>query len=283
MKMVAVEGVTIIEGEEKGEALTIMVGVHGNEVGGILALKEIIPQLHIKRGVVHFILGNPRAIEKNVRFIDENLNRLFVAENKLNEQQKKSYERKRAIELIPYLRESKALLDLHASASVHTTPFLICESHSFEIAKKLPFSIRSSGWDVLEPGGADWFMNQNGGSGICAECGFLNDPQSKNVASQAIYAFLSFFGAIENLPGELNIKKQREIFVNYIYKTHENFTPQKDFKDFDLVKKEQPIGSDGRKVIVAPEDGVVIFVRKREKPNEEAFLFGTEKNNSKKY
>lgn len=81
-------------------------GIHGNET----APMEIVDQLitEIKSGVLSvnnellFVIGNPPAANKALRFIDENLNRLFSSEA-LDGQA--SYESRRATQLINYTRD----------------------------------------------------------------------------------------------------------------------------------------------------------------------------------
>jgi succinylglutamate desuccinylase len=126
-----IEGVTTINGSKSGITLAIIAGVHGNEICGIEAIKQILPTITIKAGRVHFIYGNPRAIKKNVRQVDMNLNRAFQQDNQLSDDEKRSYERKRALELMPILDRCEAILDIHSSATRATTPFVICEPHSF--------------------------------------------------------------------------------------------------------------------------------------------------------
>lgn len=73
-----------------------------------------------------------------------------------------------------------------------------------------------------------------------------------------------------------NKEVRGEIHVDYVYTTEQNFVLARDFLDFEAIKKEEVIGYDGGKAIVAPKDGVIIFPYNIESPNEDAFILGEE-------
>lgn len=269
------ERVIELKGKDSGKTVAIIGGIHGNEICGIKALDYLQNYLKPDAGLVYLIYGNPRAIEKGIRFIDMNLNRAFKTDEELTDRERNSYERKRALEIIPFLRRCDAILDIHSSNSLNSTPFLICEPQSFFIAERIPFPIRSFGWDVLEPGSTDNFANKNGRYAVCAECGSNNDPQSYDLALKAVSTFLTIFGIIEG-PIPSKRKNQKEIFGKYVYITKENFKPIREFNDFENLTKGQLIGFDGQEKIYSESDNsVIVFARNRENPNEEAFIIGT--------
>ncbi len=73
------ETITKIKGKIDGPTSIILAGVHGNEVCGVEALEEILPNLEIEKGTVLFGYGNPRAIELSQRFVDVNLNKISIS------------------------------------------------------------------------------------------------------------------------------------------------------------------------------------------------------------
>ena len=185
------KGVGVIESRLPGPILTIMAGVHGNEVCGLKAIEQIEKELpsQIKQGRVYLIRANLKAIELNVRQTDMNLNRAFRLDNLLTEGEKASYERTRALELMSFLDESVALLDIHSSTSKVSKVFAICEPRSYHVVKLLPVEIISNGWDILEPGGTDYYMSQKEKVGICVECGYHLDPLAPERATNSIITF----------------------------------------------------------------------------------------------
>lgn len=272
------EKIIAIRGLRPGKTLGVMAGTHGNEKCGVEAIKQIIPSLRVKRGVVYFIFGNPRAIERNMRFTEMNLNRAFLPAKNYTTAQKKTYEYGRARKLMPVLRRLDALLDIHSSNHPQSTPFVICEPGSRTIARRLPVGIVSSGWDKTEPGGTDAFVNAAGGRGICVECGPIEKKDNTiGIAKKSILIFLSIMDAID-APIRFARRKQEFIKVNFLYRTKKNFIPYKMRKDFSPIKKGEILGYDAGAPVRSPQNGVVIFMCKRKKSGEEAFLLGSSSN-----
>lgn len=68
---------------DPGSTLIVVGGVHGNESSGVIALRRVLdrleeaePQVRL-RGTVHGIAGNLGALREGVRYLDEDLNRLW--------------------------------------------------------------------------------------------------------------------------------------------------------------------------------------------------------------
>src|SRR3989338_5463841 len=113
-----------IEGQKKGKTIAVLVGVHGNELCGVKALDSLIPKLNIESGKIIFIYANLEAIKQNKRFIEANLNRCFLKEQPLG--MRETLEGKTAKEIMPYLNEADVALDIHASFTDKSSPFVIC-------------------------------------------------------------------------------------------------------------------------------------------------------------
>ncbi len=264
-----------LTGKEKGETSIILVGVHGNEKCGIEVLEKCLSNLQIERGTVLYGYGNPRAIEENKRYIDVDLNRMFK-NNSLSVAEKESYEYNRAQFLKKYLKQSNALLDIHASQTQNSKPFIICEANAIEVVEYLPVDLVVSGFDNIEPGGTDYYMNRQGKIGICLECGFLGDSKAYQIAEAGILAFLKARGHIKN---DLSPTRKSNIFMYDLYYTKtNNFTLSKSFKDFEEVTKGEIIGIDGDQKVKVKKDGIILFARSRSKIGEEAFLLGEKRN-----
>ena len=261
-----------LNGEEKGATSVILVGVHGNEKCGIDAMAKILPTLKINKGRVLIGYGNPKAIKQNVRFVEANLNRMFKSDDLITEDEKNSYEYERAQFIKKYFDQADALLDIHASFTPVSQPFVICESNAKDVAKYLPIDIVVSGFDEFEPGGTEYYMNIVGKIGVGVECGYLGNPMSTQIAEQSILAFLAVQGHIKK---DLKVYKKSFIKIYDLYKTKtDNFELSKKFEDFEKVSKNQVIGIDGKDKIITPRDGVILFARNRDKIDEEAFLLG---------
>ncbi len=81
---------------------------HGDEKLG----EKVISHLHGEGYKdVSFILANERAAERNVRFIDQDLNRSFPGNPKGN------YEERRAAEILPAIQSADIVIDIHTTTS----------------------------------------------------------------------------------------------------------------------------------------------------------------------
>ena len=261
-------------GKEAGPVSMVMAGVHGNERGGVNVLNAWLPKLTIDCGTVLFAYGNPLAIAANKRQTDANLNRMFKPDDALSELDKLSYEYERAQFLKTYLDKADALLDIHSSTTPDSKPFIICEANAKNIVERLPIERVVSGFDAVEPGGTDYYMNANGKIGVCVECGFYGDEKSYGVAERCMFQFLSERGHMANTEATRNIT-QTYIHMNKIYITQtDRFVLTKAFADFEEIASGQLIAMDGAMPVHAKEEAVIIFPTNCNKAGEEGFLLG---------
>lgn len=271
------EEIIQIEGKKEGETSIILAGVHGNERCGVVAFEKILPGLEIESGRVLFGYGNPLAIQSDVRFVEANLNRMFQDDNCITENDKKSYEHERAQFLKKYLDQANALLDIHASFTKKSEPFIICEANARGIVEYLPTSLVVSGFDQVESGGTDCYMNTAGKIGVCIECGYFGDPKSLLRAEEGIFAFLKARGHIT----DDSIKPRKQLYIQmydlYMTKT-DTFTLSKPFVDFEEIAEGQTLGVDGDEEIRAEKSSIILFARDQNQIGAEAFLLGEKKS-----
>ena len=266
------EKVIVLEGNKPGPTSMILVGVHGNEICGISAIKKILPTLKIDSGKLFIAYGNPKAIRKNVRYTESNLNRMFKPNSTYSKKVKYNYEFNRAQFLKKYLNKSDVLLDIHASFTPKSKKFVICENNAYQIAKYLPFDTIVSGFDYVQPGGTDYYMNRIGKIGICIECGYLKDKNAESVAFKSIYSFLSIVGNINDM-NKIYKKSCINIYNQYLAIT-DDLRLSKKFRDFEKIKTNQVIGIDGKNKIVALKKSIILFATDTKKIGDESFLLG---------
>ena len=262
------------QGIKEGKNLVVLVGVHGNEVCGVKAADLLLPKLKIKSGTVTFIYANLEAIKQNKRFVEQNLNRCFF--NEQSSDVKQSLEGKTAREIISYLDKADALLDIHASLTKDSVPFVICDESNIEIARLLNPKKIVCNIDKFHPGSTDRYMNLQNKPGFCFECGYVNDPDTQDIAEKAIINFLVYYKAIED---KTLLQKNNPAIVKVInlYKNkYGSFKTKRYFKDFEKMKNKTIVGLDGD-INVYVEDGkIVLFVRDRDNIGEECFLITEE-------
>jgi len=267
------EKIITIDSGENGPTVTLMGGVHGNESCGVEILNKLKNKLKIKRGKVFIIFGNPKAIKKNIRQTQENLNRIFREEKDLTQKEKKSYEYKRSREIIPFLIKSDILLDLHSSYTQKSIPFIICEKNSLDLAKILPSSVVCFGFDDIHPGSTDYFMNKKKKKGICIECGATGSKKANKIARVSVNAVLSYLKMVDTKSKSQIKNNQQSLRVSSIYKTKtNNFTLRKKFNDFEKVKEGELIGVDGKEKIYSDSSQAIVFAGNCNKIGSEAFV-----------
>jgi succinylglutamate desuccinylase len=256
-----------------GKTIAIFSGIHGNEKAGVWAMDELVEEINPERGSVYFVYANPEAIEKDVRFVEKNLNRLFTKENK-----GETKEEKRAQELMKILDECDALLDLHAFHNEGGEPFVICEENSFEIAKKLDVPVISCGWTKFGEGATDEYMYAQGKVGICLECGPIPDSKKYvSFAKKAVLQFLQYFEVISSQVSYDDYEKRIIEAVEIIKKESDDFKFNREFKEFEKLVSGEEIATDGEKKYIAKENQVIIFPRPNNPIGVEVCIIGEEK------
>ncbi|MGD8427082.1 MAG: succinylglutamate desuccinylase/aspartoacylase family protein, partial [Balneolaceae bacterium] len=70
-----------LEGAADGPTVILMAGMHGNESAGVQAVSKVLDMLtgtqsHF-RGTVIGLRANINALEQNVRYVDEDMNRIW--------------------------------------------------------------------------------------------------------------------------------------------------------------------------------------------------------------
>lgn len=256
-------------GEMPGMTAVILSGVHGNEFCGVRAFDNVIPKLKIKSGRVIFIYSNLNAIELNKRCIDRDLNRCFFEEQP--EKIECTLEGRTAKEIIPFLDEADVLLDIHASNTPNSQPFVICDKIDFRDSKMFSLGLSVCGFKELESGTSGSYMANQKKKWFAVECGYAKDELSQNIAERAIIDFLVHFGFVD---GERKPEVKHDfVRLNGLYKNKFGpFRTAQDFKDFQKIKKRTLVGFDGDEEVCIDKGNLILFVRNRDNLNEECFL-----------
>ncbi|HWB39180.1 MAG TPA: succinylglutamate desuccinylase/aspartoacylase family protein [Candidatus Saccharimonadales bacterium] len=261
------DGVMIGDAPKDGPTVGILGGVHGDEFSGI-AVADLLPRsLAVEAGRVIVMLGNLPAIDAEKRqsapstdAVNHNLNRWF---RHLSDDQKiradLPYEANRAQELIGYIDECDAILDLHEFEDPKGTPFIITERPSRETARAIGAPFIAHGFADAEPGGTDDYGYRNGIEAICYELG----PMGKQfTAGNVVYALetVDRFLAAQSLTS----KRLRPLHSNPtliqvdenspIVRTQDAFRFAREFKSFETLVRGELVAVDGEREIYAAED-----------------------------
>jgi succinylglutamate desuccinylase len=201
-----VEGVWLFSADVDGPFTVITCLIHGNEICGPWAIKELIENIFankvvLKRGKLCLILSNLEAFDRfnpddlhASRFIDEDMNRVWSSDKLQNAT---SRERIRANALLPFINQANYLLDLH---SMHDPgdPLLLTglTQKDFEFSRKLGLP----GHTIVDAGHSEGVRLRDYKPetiALLVECGFHLASSSRQVAKQSIASFLSATGQVE--------------------------------------------------------------------------------------
>lgn len=267
--------------------VTVMGGIHGNETVGIDVLEAILEMINESRlqvGTLNLIAGNPSALEQNIRFIEQDLNRCFgpMPKNPV-------LEHKRAEELKPLLAKTKILLDIHSTMKP-SKAFIAAPVLNHPAAAILPYlNIPTivSGPGLLPPDGtpiyADIYVNSQGGFGVTVESGWREDPNAANIISSVKKA-LEFIGLFDEQKYQKFLLSQnpqhnvewitsdgKAIEIYHAYKNllaGKNFAYAKEFNNWEEVSAGTLIATQGEGddflEIYAPVDSYLLFQKKKD-------------------
>lgn len=164
-----------------GPLLFITAGVHGNEPSGVQALGRVFKDLQTSKaqinGCIVGIIGNTQALNKDIRYIDEDLNRTWTEAN-IKDKRKDSSELAEMHEIIKILEEfpeskftKRYFMDCHTTSS-NSLPYvsvqLVNDNNSW--AHKFPTYIVQGFSDIVY-GAIDHYFSRIGLTGFTFEAG----------------------------------------------------------------------------------------------------------------
>ena len=180
--------------------------IHGNETGPLpaflWAIEALLSQSLSYGGTVTFVLGNPEAARKDQRFLESDLNRMFLKNNL------QTHESRRAQELMPIFDAAELLIDFHQTILPSEKPFYICPWTDISSTWARALALSNAGVDATPPPGpastrcADDYVSLRGKPAITIELGEKGFHQeAESVAQKAIVRAFSIADAIAE--GEL--------------------------------------------------------------------------------
>ena len=259
-----------------GDHVVIVGGTHGNEPAGVKAMVQLHSafkngEVGLNQGKISFLLGNPEAFQKSVRYVDTDLNRAFASRNR------SSVEGQRALEINRFFRENddiKAVLDLH-SVSIGDFKLLVYPKDDGE---NTDFALKLSAIPLHfvfhpehMPGTLIEAARAYGSRGLIVECGNHCAKQGIVMARQHIHHFLAFHHLIDEsfrLPEKIPARVTFYESIQAI-KPHANFRfIIKDIKTGTRLSKSQKYARDDRGYHVAPQDCHVVVPSLLVKPTD---------------
>ena len=186
--------------EANAKRLVIMASMHGDEPAGLAAIEFIKNwNLEVSKDIhsIKLIIGNPIALERNVRAVDIDLNRLW---NEQENHDTNTVEYRRYLELRPFLfQPNTVLLDLHTTSAEHY-PFVIVDHISDKLARAMiyhfPVRFISYNWSNFigkKTATGGLFEYDPGAMAFTYELGQHLSSEAEEQGVQAVRAFINFY------------------------------------------------------------------------------------------
>ncbi|MGB0368086.1 MAG: succinylglutamate desuccinylase/aspartoacylase family protein [Flavobacteriales bacterium] len=289
-------------GNTEGPVLVFFGGVHGNESAGVLALQNVMEEIHQTqpniKGSIYAIAGNLNALEKNIRFEEEDLNRVWTKEriNKLENdefdpsssnadvlEQKELFELGKAI----FKKHNKQIycIDLHTTSGP-TVPFITLNDTVInrQFATQFPVPVVVGIEEFLVGPIMNWIM-ELGYPALAFEAGEHHNKDS--VKYHEAFAWLSMvyggliskealpqFNAHLNLLTESNadLRKVFEVWFRKEVKPADGFKMLPGYSNLQEVQKGEQLAESNQGGITALESSRIFMPLYQEKGNDGFFL-----------
>lgn len=266
---------------KKGITLICFGGLHGNELAGIKGLANVISELRAKNlrlnGNFYAIAGNKTALEKEVRFIDSDLNRLWTHQDIQvirNEQSLQSSEQREQKELLSVITEILnrhdgpfIFIDFHTTSSA-TKPFItISDSlNNRELAKAFNIPIVLGIEEFLD-GPLLSYINEFGHVAIGLEAGQHDDEMSIWHCEGFVWLVMEHLKLVKKQDFQfdefnrlLNIENSfYEIIYRHDIVSVDQFEMLDGFENFTSIKKGQELAFQDGKMLKSPYDGLIFM------------------------
>lgn len=285
-----------IRGDEDGPTIVFFSGIHGNETAGVFALQETINKINPEdvKGSIYCISGNLEALGLNQRYVDKDLNRVWMEPNlkALNEIDQSNNEDKEQLELLTLLKDilnenkgSLYFIDLHTTSS-KTTPFITINDNLINrrFSNQFPVPIVLGIEEYLN-GPLLSYINTLGYVSLGFESGQHDEINAITNCSAFIYLALEITNVLarENIPNysshymRLKTESEKttgfyEIIDLYPITDQENFKMINGFKNFQTVRKGIALASSDNITIKSKHNAKIFMPLYQPQGNEGFFI-----------
>jgi len=290
-----------IKGDVEGPTVIIIAGMHGNEKSGVRAAENILHTLRdIEepiRGHLLLVRANINALDQNVRYVDEDMNRLWF-NSILDKIRETPAEEIRSSER----REIKHLLQLLDQVQAEANgPVILADVHTFS-AEGWMFAITSSaprqrkllsnlqvplvfGIEESLRGTALGYYQKQGFISFGLEGGQHDNELTEFNTTAALVLLLQAVGCIEKQYVEeiqefenylkrhtQKLPVETELVYQHIIEPEDEFRMRPGYKNFQPVKKGEWLASDQNGRIEARCDGYILMPLYQNQGNDGFFI-----------
>jgi len=279
-----VSGTKVLRGSKAGPNVGILCSTHGNEQAPLKVLPIVLDLIRNQlQGNLLLLMVNPAAYQANQRFLEEDMNRVFIEGGPTGS----SLEATRAREILPVFDDMEIALDLHTTPSMPgAKPFTVIPGKTDE--QRALADALDVDYNVLYPeyingtgSTSDAFVAQDKAC-ITLELGYEYDV---DVSSQVfnVLRFLVFAQSIPALclPDKLFQNVTLDVSQMEFVKDPETLEFDDDFEQsaFKPVQKDQIIARADDRIVRAREDCFLIFSKEKDRylqganPKTEPFVY----------
>jgi len=291
-----------VETSDTGPNIVFIGGMHGNEPSGVLALHHVCSQLKkqepLINGNIYALAGNLTALEQGERYIVNDLNRIWQADN-VERALKKDYHPDEVINEIEEQIELWAIIDellnkkigpfifvdLHTT-SVNTVPFITMSDTIMnrQLAKKIPVPVVIGIEEHLsEP--LLSYVNDLGFVSMAFEAGQHSDPESVRNHEALIWLTLAYSGVMKKIEIP-KFKKHYHMLMHNAERDHrvyeirsrlglepgDRFQMVPGFENFQSIQQGQKLAKLNGEFVRAPEDGMIFMPLYQSQGNDAFFV-----------
>lgn len=266
--MLGENGILTLDSGKSGKKVTIVACTHADEIIGFEVVKYLLSEFDIKNKIISwkltFVFGNQKAFEIGKKYVDKDFNRIWD----FKEEDKETYEYKRALEIKETILDSDFLLDQHSTTN--KSPFFLIpfKDDKKNILKNLNVDfIVEDILDFLHGKPLIKYVSENNKNceTLVMECFYEGKKDFENYTNNVISWLNQTWIISENLPFEVEKRIPKTIKVTeakYAESMEVEFLYSEKPKSFDEIKVWQKVYSDNQKIFEADEDFVILMPTK---------------------
>ena len=268
--------------------LIVFAGVHGNEPSGVLALLRVFAQLRTHpfdlQGQFMGVLGNIEALRQDVRYLDEDLNRLFLTdriEQAKTTRDQPTAEGRELLEITDLVEslESRTqsplfFVDCHTTSSA-SAPFISLNegfASSLRFAQGVPTAAVIGAEKEIKGCLSEW-LNHRGWAGFTFEAGQHRDTLSIDHQEAIIWLALWRSGCLDKTPAKSRIDQARatlgrqgsqpqkiyQVLSAYRIREDEDFRMEPGYRNLQFVPQGELLATSNGQPVLAPEDAHLLM------------------------
>ena len=277
-----------IRGAEAGPTVIVLAGIHGNEPAGVPAARQVLERLGEHpdrvRGEVLALAGNRAGLSSGERFVDKDLNRLWLPEriealrsrgtaHTTDSEDRELLELLEAIDAaVARSRGAVVVADLHTTSAAGV-PFVLFGDGRKETGFLTCFPIPTIvGLSRLVAGAAINYFSRRGCITFAVEGGRHADLDAIDNLAAAVWVALAHaeciaaaeWPEVQSAHRLLDVRRDGlphvlEVASRHAIGPEDDFAMEAGFRNLHAVSAGQLLARDRRGEIRAPEDGVVIL------------------------